>query len=68
MTTNTKMEGLKIDGHTIQHDASGQGHAWKNIPSDDVPASIQEELAGEIMDGGRIGEMIIAGGEHYRAL
>lgn len=58
---------LTIEGKTIQHDASGQGHCWRDIAAEDVPANIQEEIAGEIVDGGlESGEMVASNGLHYR--
>jgi hypothetical protein len=52
----------------IQHDASGVGHAWRNIDRDDIPADIIEEIEGEIIDGGKdsCGDFVGSNGEHYR--
>lgn len=58
---------LTIEGRVIQHDPSGQGHAWRDIAAEDVPPEIAEEIAGEIIDGGReTGEMVARNGLHYR--
>lgn len=52
----------------IQHDASGVGHAWRNIDRDDIPADIIEEIEGEIIDGGKDScrDFVGSNGEHYR--
>lgn len=42
-----------VCGHQIQRDASGVGHAWRNIDAADIPANIREEIEGEIIDGGK---------------
>lgn len=52
----------------IQHDASGVGHAWRNVDRNDIPADIIEEIEGEIVDGGKdsCSDFIGSNGEHYR--
>lgn len=56
-----------ICGKTIQHDASGQGHAWATIDASDIPANIREEIECEIIDGKReSGELVGSNGLHYR--
>jgi hypothetical protein len=40
-----------VCGKQIQHDNSGVGHNWRNIAADDIPASVREEIAAEILDG-----------------
>jgi hypothetical protein len=57
-----------INGHRVQHDPSGVGHAWRTIPANDLPASIAEEIACWIIedepeDGA---EIIASNGLHYR--
>ena len=42
---------IEIQGQSIQYDASGVGHAWRAATEIDCPASIQEEIAAEIVDG-----------------
>lgn len=42
-----------ICGTYIQHDSSGVGHNWQHIDASDIPASIREEIEGEIIDGGK---------------
>lgn len=37
-------------GHGVQHDESGVGHAWHAVEGDDVPASIEEEIAAWIIE------------------
>jgi hypothetical protein len=44
---------LEIAGKTIQHDPSGHGHAWRPANDDNCPADIQEQIAGEIINGER---------------
>ena len=52
---------------TIQHDASGQGHAWRTVGLA-IPPSILEEIAAEIIDGGRksCDGYTATSGERYR--
>jgi len=42
-----------ICGKRIQHDNSGVGHNWRTIDANDIPADICEEIAAEIIDGGK---------------
>lgn len=42
-----------ICGITIKHDNSNVGHNWQTISADDIPANICEEIAAEIIDGGK---------------
>lgn len=57
-----------ICGKTIQHDNSGVGHNWRPIDRDDIPASIVEEIEGEIIDGGleECDDFVGSNGLHYR--
>lgn len=57
-----------VCGTQIQHDASGQGHAWRNIDAADIPANIREEIEGEMIDGGKdtCADFIASNGLHYR--
>lgn len=57
-----------VCGHQIQHDNSGVGHNWRNIDRDDIPASIVEEIEGEIIDGKRdeCDDFRASNGLHYR--
>jgi hypothetical protein len=50
MTTN---DTNLVCGKQVQHDASGVGHAWRNIDASDIPANIVQEIEGEIIDGGK---------------
>ena len=43
---------LIICGRPIQYDKSGVGHCWVAATDVDCPLDIQEEIAGEIIDGG----------------
>ncbi len=57
-----------VCGLTIQRDASGVGHAWRNADLDDIPANIVEEIEGEILDGGQDSctDFVASNGQHYR--
>lgn len=56
-----------VEGILVQHDASGQGHAWRTIDASELPASIREEIETEIIDGNDDPDCYVAGnGEHYR--
>ena len=57
-----------VCGCQIQHDASGQGHAWRNIDAENIPANIREEIEGEIIDGGKdeCADFVASNGLHYR--
>jgi len=48
MTTNTTICGI-----TIWHDSSNVGQNWRTIDCRDIPANIREEIAAEILDGGK---------------
>lgn len=52
----------------IQHDGSGQGHNWRNINADDIPANIRIEIECEIIDGGNETHTgyLASNGQHYR--
>jgi hypothetical protein len=56
-----------ICGCVVQHDRSGVGHCWEAIDEDE-PASIREEIAAEILDGGNesCDDYIASNGQHYR--
>jgi len=57
-----------VCGHVIQIDRSGgQGHCWRIIPADEIPANVRMEIEGEIVDGGKDeGQIIASNGQHYR--
>ena len=60
---------IYICGCVIQHDHSGgQGHCWSNADDVDCPANIQEEIAAEIIDGGKgeCDDFVASNGQHYR--
>ncbi len=46
--------------------SGGQGHCWRT-PAD-LPATIEEEIAAEILDGGRetCDDYVASNGQHYR--
>lgn len=63
MTTNHDL----VCGKQVQADKSGQGHAWRNVSADDLPASVREEIEGEIIDGKKNeGQIVASNGQHYR--
>jgi len=57
---------------TIQHDASGQGHAWRTVDAEDLAPSILEEIHAEFIelayqgDEPDEGEYVATNGQHYR--
>ena len=60
---------ITVCGKAIQWDKSnGQGHAWVAADEIDCPASIQEEIAGEIVDGKvkTTRNFVASNGQHYR--
>ena len=65
MTTGD--EGL-VCGSQVQVDKSGVGHCWVNVLAADIPARIQEEIEGEMIDGGKddCDDFIASNGLHYR--
>ncbi len=57
-----------VCGCQIQIDRSGCGHAWQDVDADSLPASVREEIATEIIGGGReeCGNYVASNGLHYR--
>ena len=57
-----------VCGNRIQHDASGQGHAWRTVARDDIPENIVLEIEGEIIDGesATCADYVASNGQHYR--
>jgi ferredoxin-thioredoxin reductase catalytic subunit len=55
-----------VCGCAIQIDRSGVGHCW--VAADEIPESIREEIAAEIIDGGNesCDDYIASNGQHYR--
>jgi hypothetical protein len=71
MSANNERESREtlVCGCQIQQDASGgQGHCWRNVDADDIPANIREEIEAEMLDGGREGhpDYTASNGQHYR--
>jgi hypothetical protein len=64
MTTET----VEVCGCLIEYDKSGVGHCWVATDAIDCPADIQEEIAGEIVDGGKdeCSDFVASNGVHYR--
>ena len=58
----------QICGKTIKVDNSGVGHNWRTVSASDIPANIVEEIAAEILDGGKEEcELYVASnGHHYK--
>lgn len=54
----------------IQVDRSGQGHAWRDIDVEDIPAQVRLEIEGEIIDGQKeeCADFVASNGLHYRWL
>ena len=53
---NEMTNATKVNGKTIQIDRSGVGHSWRPLTSDDshdTTPDIIEEIAAEIIDGGK---------------
>ena len=58
-----------VAGHQVQIDRSGQGHNWRNIDREDIPANVVLEIEGEIIDGKQDeGQIVATNGLHYRWL
>jgi len=55
-----------IMGCTVQHDASGQGHAWRTVDAATLNPAVVEEIEGEIEAGSDEGEIVASNGLHYR--
>lgn len=56
-----------VADHQIQIDRSGQGHNWRNIDREDIPANIILEIEGEIIDGKQdSGQIVASNGLNYR--
>jgi hypothetical protein len=68
MASENLTDAELICGKQIQHDASGQGHAWRDIDATDIPADIREGIAAEILDGGQetCADYTATNGLHYR--
>lgn len=65
MTTDTQ---ITVCGCEIEYDKSGVGHCWVAADEIDCPPSIQEEIAGEIIDGKKdeCSNFTASNGVHYR--
>lgn len=61
-------EQITVCGNSIQYDKSGAGHCWVAAEEIDCPPSIQEEIACEIIDGGKdnCDDFTASNGIHYR--
>lgn len=57
-----------VCGCQIQIDNSGVGHNWRNIDADDLGAGLCDEIAAEIIDGGKdtCDLYVATNGQHYR--
>ena len=63
MTTDT----TTVAGKQIQIDRSGVGHNWRNIDATDIPGYVRLEIEGEIIEGGKDSDEIVASnGLRYR--
>jgi hypothetical protein len=68
---NATTDETTVCGCQVQIDHSGQGHCWRNAAANDIPANIRDEIAGEMIDGGRgeagdCSDFIASNGCHYR--
>lgn len=64
----TEDTGL-VCGCRVQRDHSGgQGHCWRDVSADDLPASVRQEIEAEILDGGadRCDGYRATNGQYYR--
>lgn len=59
---------IEINGIAIQHDKSGVGHCFVAADEVNCPATIQEEIAAEIIDGKKVtcDDFVASNGLHYR--
>jgi hypothetical protein len=58
-----------VCGRNVEEDASGgQGHCWRLVRGDELPASIREEIEAEMIDGGvdSTDDYMAMNGCHYR--
>jgi len=63
----SKKTETTVCGRQVQIDLSGQGHNWRDIDADEIPASVREEIEGEIIDGKQTdGEIVASNGINYR--
>jgi len=64
---NETNDGL-VCGNQVQHDNSGVGHNWRDIDAADIPATVREEIEGEMIDGGQetCEKYVASNGLHYR--
>jgi hypothetical protein len=65
----TEKANKVVAGKQIQFDRSGgQGHCWVNVAADEIPASVREEIEGEVIDGkmDSCSDFVATGGQHYR--
>lgn len=58
----------KLVAKVIQCDLSGgQGHCWRSVDADELPAGVREEIAAEIIDGNdECSDYTAGNGQHYR--
>lgn len=68
--TNMKKVTITISDvdYKIQIDKSGVGHCWVDADEYDCPSSTREEIAAEIIDGGKstCDDYRATDGRHYR--
>ncbi len=57
-----------MTNYGVQVDRSGVGHCWVDVDDDTMPATIAEEIAEEIIDGGHetCEDYVASNGQHYR--
>lgn len=65
--STTTADTSLVMGRTVQHDPSGQGHAWRTVDASQLNPAVVEEIEGEIVDGGADnGQIVASNGQHYR--
>jgi hypothetical protein len=67
--TATRIEKLYEIVDQVQWDKSGgHGHCWVEITEDTCGADICDEIASEILDGGKetCSDYVASNGQHYR--
>ena len=64
-----KAENGTVCGMMIQQDLSGgQGHCWRSVAREDLPATIVEEIESAILDDAQdeCNDYVASNGCHYR--
>lgn len=65
----TTQEITTVCGNQVQVDMSGgQGHCWRNVSRESLPADIALEIECEMIDGDQAAcsDYVASNGQHYR--